>query len=57
MQVSQSGAERVVLRDVNRSMSGRYVCEVSTDAPDFLTMVVSSSMNIVRKCLLVDLLS
>ncbi|XP_054285207.1 uncharacterized protein LOC129001788 [Macrosteles quadrilineatus] len=46
--VSLSGPERVVLRDVNRAMSGRYLCEVSTDAPDFLTMVVAANMNIVR---------
>lgn len=48
-QVSLSGPERVVLRDVQRIMSGRYVCEVSTDAPDFLTKLVSANMNIVRK--------
>ncbi|KAG8330438.1 hypothetical protein J6590_064332 [Homalodisca vitripennis] len=46
--VSLSGPQKVVLRDVQRAMSGKYLCEVSTDAPDFLTKLVSANMNIVR---------
>lgn len=48
-QVSQSGPNQVVLRDVQRHLSGKYRCEVSADAPSFHTRIVSSWMHVVCK--------
>ncbi|XP_046409072.1 uncharacterized protein LOC124173952 [Ischnura elegans] len=45
--VSASGAHQVVLTDVQLSMSGRYRCEVSADAPSFHTEMVAKVMNVV----------
>ncbi|XP_022175831.1 uncharacterized protein LOC111037516 [Myzus persicae] len=45
--VSQSGPNQVVLRDVKRHLSGKYRCEVSADAPSFHTKIVSSWMHVV----------
>ncbi|CAH1713772.1 uncharacterized protein LOC114125235 [Aphis gossypii] len=45
--VSQSGPNQVVLRDVRRHLSGKYRCEVSADAPSFHTKIVSSWMHVV----------
>lgn len=46
-QVSQSGPNQVVLRDVQSYMTGKYRCEVSADAPSFHTKIVSSWMHVV----------
>jgi hypothetical protein len=46
LQVSQSGANKVVLRDVQIELAGKYRCEVSADAPTFHTEVVSSHMHV-----------
>ena len=48
-QVSASGPDRVVLRDVQKELAGKYRCEVSADAPNFHTQVVSTHMHVVRK--------
>ncbi|KAG8314892.1 hypothetical protein J6590_082506 [Homalodisca vitripennis] len=45
--VVASGAEMVVLRDVQKFLSGKYRCEVSSDAPHFHTEVVSGYMHVV----------
>lgn len=45
--ISQSGPEKVVLRDVHWNLTGKYRCEVSTDAPYFHTMVVAAHMHVV----------
>ncbi|XP_046674543.1 uncharacterized protein LOC124363338 [Homalodisca vitripennis] len=46
--VSESGPDRVTLRDVQKQLAGRYRCEVSTDAPDFHTQVVSAQVQVVE---------
>ncbi|XP_050428956.1 uncharacterized protein LOC126838508 [Adelges cooleyi] len=45
--VSQSGPNQVVLRDVQRHLSDKYRCEVSADAPSFHTKIVSSWLHVV----------
>ncbi|XP_075216306.1 uncharacterized protein LOC142321793 [Lycorma delicatula] len=45
--VDMSGPDRVVLRDVSLNMTGRYLCEVSADAPSFHTHLVSAHMNVI----------
>ncbi|XP_023935004.1 uncharacterized protein LOC112043712 [Bicyclus anynana] len=46
--VSRSGAQQVVLRGATRSLSGRYRCEVSADAPFFHTVYKSAYMRVVE---------
>lgn len=46
--IAASGPDRVVIRDVTEKHGGRYRCEVSADAPDFHTQVVSASMHVVH---------
>ncbi|XP_054268683.1 uncharacterized protein LOC128990628 isoform X2 [Macrosteles quadrilineatus] len=46
--ISASGPTKVVLRDVQKSLSGKYRCEVSADAPNFHTQVVSTHMHVIR---------
>lgn len=45
--VSKSGANEVVLRDVQFEIAGKYRCEVSADAPSFHTSMVASYMHVV----------
>ncbi|XP_025416409.1 uncharacterized protein LOC112687734 [Sipha flava] len=45
--IGQSGPNQVVLRDVQKHLSGKYRCEVSADAPSFHTKIVSSWMHVV----------
>lgn len=45
--MSKSGANEVVLRDVQLHMAGKYRCEVSADAPSFHTSMVASYMHVV----------
>lgn len=47
LQISSSGPDRVVLRDIQSDMAGKYRCEVSTDVPDFHTEVVSAQMHVI----------
>ena len=49
LQVSQSGANKVVLRDVQIELAGKYRCEVSADAPNFHTEVVAKHMHVACK--------
>lgn len=49
LQVGQSNAHQVVIRDVQLEVAGKYRCEVSADAPTFHTDVVSSYMHVVCK--------
>ncbi|PNF43632.1 hypothetical protein B7P43_G00687 [Cryptotermes secundus] len=44
--VSKSGANQVVLLDVQLELAGKYRCEVSADAPTFHTEVVVSHMHV-----------
>lgn len=44
--VSESGAYKVVLRDVQLELSGKYRCEVSADAPSFHTEVVTTHLHV-----------
>jgi hypothetical protein len=48
-QLSLSGANKVVLRDVQIELAGKYRCEVSADAPTFHTEVVASHMYVACK--------
>lgn len=45
--LSQSDAHQLVLRDVQLELAGKYGCEVSTDVPHFYTEVVASRMHVV----------
>ncbi|XKL61606.1 hypothetical protein PGB90_001439 [Kerria lacca] len=47
--ISQSGQNQVVLRDVHRDLSGKYRCEVSTDSPYFHTQVVAAHLHVVEE--------
>lgn len=47
--MSLSNASQVIVSQVETSISGKFSCEVSADAPTFHTMLVSSDMEIVGK--------
>ncbi|XP_075220950.1 uncharacterized protein LOC142324143 [Lycorma delicatula] len=47
--MSKSGADKVVLMGVSTELAGKYRCEVSADAPNFHTQVVSAHMQVVDK--------
>jgi len=47
LQQGKSNATQLTLRHVQLSLSGRYSCEVSADAPSFHTALVSGDMDIV----------
>ncbi|XP_045446396.1 uncharacterized protein LOC123654541 [Melitaea cinxia] len=46
--VSRSGAHQVVLRGASKTLSGRYRCEVSADAPFFHTVYKSAYMRVIE---------
>ncbi|CAH1176024.1 unnamed protein product [Phaedon cochleariae] len=46
-QLNKSTYNRVVLKDVQPEVSGRYKCEVSSDAPNFYTFMVSGYMFVI----------
>lgn len=46
-QKKNSSANVVTLENVEPIAAGRYSCEVSADAPSFLTYVVRGSMDVV----------
>ncbi|KAI4459496.1 beat protein [Holotrichia oblita] len=48
--IGKSTPNTVVLRNVQQNMTGKYGCEVSTDAPNFYTLVTSAYMYIVPQC-------
>lgn len=47
LQLKQSNEKQVVLREVGFSLSGKFTCEVTTDAPFFSTAAVSKDMLVV----------
>lgn len=49
-QTTQSNASHVLLRNVPTSISGKFACEVSADAPTFDTSIVAADMEVVGKC-------
>ncbi|KAJ8976363.1 hypothetical protein NQ317_013274 [Molorchus minor] len=46
--LSKSNPNEVVLRNVQAEVTGRYKCEVSSDAPNFYTHIVSSYMYVIE---------
>ncbi|CAH2107444.1 unnamed protein product [Euphydryas editha] len=46
--ISRSGARRVVLQEATPAMSGRFRCEVSADAPTFHTEIRSAPLDVVE---------
>lgn len=47
LQSSLSIGSNVTITEVETAWSGKFSCEVSSDAPDFHTVVVSGDMEIV----------
>lgn len=45
--MSKSNANEVVLRHVQTEATGKYKCEVSSDAPNFYTMYVSGYLYVI----------
>ncbi|KAL3278941.1 hypothetical protein HHI36_016459 [Cryptolaemus montrouzieri] len=45
--LSKSNSNEVVLRHVQPDVTGRYKCEVSSDAPNFYTLMVSSYLYVI----------
>lgn len=50
LQRLQSNASHVLLKAVEPSISGKFSCEVSADAPSFHTELQSAEMDVVGKC-------
>ncbi|XP_008205979.1 beaten path Ic isoform X2 [Nasonia vitripennis] len=46
--LNKSDEHTVVLKNVEADLAGKYRCEVSTDAPTFITRMESSYMHVVR---------
>lgn len=53
VQISRSGAHRVVLQQATPAMAGRFRCEVSADAPTFHTDIRSAPLEVVGKWIVV----
>ncbi|XP_039291971.1 uncharacterized protein LOC111049505 [Nilaparvata lugens] len=49
--MNRSGKDRVVLMEVGPDLAGKYRCEVSADAPNFHTKVVSAHMQVILQML------
>ncbi|CRK93319.1 CLUMA_CG006860, isoform A [Clunio marinus] len=47
VETSKSNRSYITLKSVEPSISGKYVCEISADAPSFHTELVSSEMEVV----------
>ncbi|KAK9871060.1 hypothetical protein WA026_011341 [Henosepilachna vigintioctopunctata] len=45
--LSKSNSNEVVLRHVQPDVTGRYKCEVSSDSPNFYTMMVSGYLYVI----------
>ncbi|TMW40082.1 hypothetical protein DOY81_014838, partial [Sarcophaga bullata] len=45
---TQSNASHVFLRNVSTSITGRYACEVSADAPSFHTSIMWGEMDVIE---------
>lgn len=50
LQRSMSDESRLTLSSVQPSVSGKYSCEVSADAPSFHTLIESGDLEVVGKC-------
>ncbi|EDV58066.1 uncharacterized protein Dere_GG24184 [Drosophila erecta] len=48
VETAQSNASHVLLRNVPTSISGKFACEVSADAPTFDTSIVAADMEVVE---------
>nr|XP_032293579.1 cell adhesion molecule 3 [Drosophila virilis] len=48
VETTQSNASHVLLRNVPTSISGKFACEVSADAPTFDTSIVTADMEVVE---------
>ncbi|XP_017155050.1 uncharacterized protein LOC108163992 [Drosophila miranda] len=48
VETTQSNASHVLLRNVPTSISGKFACEVSADAPTFDTSIVAADMEVVE---------
>ncbi|KAM7353810.1 beaten path Ib isoform 1-T3 [Cochliomyia hominivorax] len=46
--ITQSNASHVFLRNVSTTTSGRYACEVSVDAPSFHTSIMRGEMDVIE---------
>ncbi|KAF2904934.1 hypothetical protein ILUMI_01240 [Ignelater luminosus] len=46
--MSNSSPNKVVLRNVQQGVSGRYRCEVSTDSPNFYTTIETGYMYVIK---------
>lgn len=49
LQESKSSASEVTLYPLTRTSNGNYKCEVSTDAPNFPTVVEDANMSVIGK--------
>ena len=49
LQFNQSDEHHVILTNVDANLAGKYRCEVSTDAPTFITRMESSYMHVVSE--------
>lgn len=55
LQVAASDQNRVVLTEVDRTLTGEYQCEVSADAPLFHTDIKAAMMVVVGELLILIL--
>ena len=46
IRTEDSNDTSIVLEHVNRSVSGRYSCEVSADAPSFYTLIQNANLQV-----------
>lgn len=49
LQIERSNEHQVVVRNVDFNLSGNFSCEVTTDAPGFLTKYAFEQMLVVGK--------
>lgn len=55
LQISKSNASHITLNSVELATSGKYSCEVTLDAPSFMTGLVSGDLQVVGKSLFIHL--
>ena len=48
-QTSASNRSQILIKSVEPSISGKYSCEISADAPSFHTSIVGGEMEVVGK--------
>lgn len=49
LQLDKSSPHEVVLKNVQPEVTGKYKCEVSTDSPNFFTLMEAGYMYVVGK--------